>query len=49
VPATDPVRKERNFYGVEVTRARIEPRTPECDVYVTDPFAALVALEVADT
>jgi hypothetical protein len=28
--------------------ARIEPRTPEGDVYVTDPFAALVALEAAD-
>ena len=44
--AIDPVRSERNFYGVEVTRtARIEPRTPEGDVYVTDPFAALIALE----
>jgi hypothetical protein len=44
--AVDPVRRERNYYGVEVTRtARIEPRTPEGDVYVTDPFAALIALE----
>ncbi|MGH9013678.1 MAG: TRAFs-binding domain-containing protein [Acidimicrobiia bacterium] len=46
--AEDPVRREPNFYGVEVTRtARIQPRTPEGDVYVTDPFAALVALEAA--
>jgi class 3 adenylate cyclase len=44
--AVDPIRRERNYYGVEVTRtARIEPRTPEGDVYVTDPFAALIALE----
>jgi hypothetical protein len=44
--ARDPIRNERNFYGVEVTRtARIEPRTPEGDVYVTDPFAAMTALE----
>jgi hypothetical protein len=47
--AVDPIRGERNYYGVEVTRtARIEPRTPEGDVYVTDPFAALIALEAPD-
>jgi len=47
--AVDPIRGERNYYGVEVTRtARIEPRTPEGDVYVTDPFAALIALEEPD-
>ena len=47
--AEDPVRKERNFYGVEVTRtARIEPRTPVGDVYVTDSFAALAVLEAAE-
>ncbi|HZB70690.1 MAG TPA: adenylate/guanylate cyclase domain-containing protein, partial [Acidimicrobiales bacterium] len=47
--AVDPIRGERNYYGVEVTRtARIEPRTPEGDVYVTDPFAALIALEQPD-
>jgi adenylate cyclase len=28
-----------------VRTARIEPRTPEGDVYVTDPFAALLTLE----
>jgi class 3 adenylate cyclase len=44
--AHDPVRSERNVYGVEVTKtARIEPRTPEGEVYVTDPFAALAALD----
>ena len=47
--AVDPIRRERNYYGVEVTRtARIEPRTPEGDVYVTDPFAALIALEAPE-
>lgn len=44
--AQDPVRKEATFYGTEVTRtARIEPRTPEGEVYVTDSFAALLALD----
>jgi class 3 adenylate cyclase len=42
----DPVRDTTGFYGVEVTRAaRMEPRTPEGAVYVTDQFAALLALE----
>ena len=45
----DPVRKEPTFYGSEVTRtARIEPRTPEGEVYVTNSFAALAALEAED-
>lgn len=40
------MRREPNFYGVHVTRtARIEPRTPEGDVYVTDAFASLLVLE----
>jgi len=44
--AQDPVREEPTFYGAEVTRtARIEPRTPEGEVYVTDSFAALLALD----
>ncbi len=44
--AQDPVRNEPTFYGAEVTRtARIEPRTPEGEVYVTDSFAALLALD----
>lgn len=34
------------FYGTHVTRAaRIEPRTPPGEVYVTESFAALVALD----
>ena len=42
----DEVRKEINFFGANVTRAaRIEPRTPEGEVYVTHPFASLIALE----
>ena len=41
----DRVRKELTFFGANVTRAaRIEPRTPEGEVYVTHPFAALIAL-----
>ena len=44
--AEDPVTREPNYYGSEVIRtARIEPRTPEGDVYVTDAFAALLVLE----
>jgi class 3 adenylate cyclase len=44
--AEDPIRGEPNYYGTEVTHAaRLEPRTPEGQVYVTDAFAALVALE----
>ncbi len=35
-----------NFHGTEVTRAaRMEPRTPDGAVYVTDQFAALLSLE----
>lgn len=34
-----------NFLGAEVARAaRIEPVTPPGDVYVTEPFAAMIAL-----
>lgn len=47
--ATDPIRKERNYFGTHVTRtARIEPRTPEGAVYVTRSFAALLALEAPE-
>jgi class 3 adenylate cyclase len=43
---TDHIRREVAFYGSAVVRAaRIEPRTPEGQVYVTHPFAALAALE----
>jgi class 3 adenylate cyclase/tetratricopeptide (TPR) repeat protein len=43
---TDPVGRRPTYWGRELTRtARIEPRTPEGQVYVTDAFAALLALE----
>lgn len=43
---TDPISHKPNYWGRELTRAaRIEPRTPEGEVYVTDAFAALLALE----
>lgn len=46
MPITDPIRAQLTYWGRELTRAaRIEPRTPEGDVYVTDAFAALLALE----
>jgi hypothetical protein len=42
----DPVTQKPTYWGRELTRAaRIEPRTPEGEVYVTDAFAALLALE----
>jgi adenylate cyclase len=41
----DPITRRGCFYGVEVTRtARIEPGTPVGDIYVTNAFAALLAL-----
>jgi hypothetical protein len=43
---TDPIGRRPTYWGRELTRtARIEPRTPEGQVYVTDAFAALLALE----
>jgi class 3 adenylate cyclase len=46
MPIIDPIRREVTYWGRELTRAaRIEPRTPEGEVYVTDAFAALLALE----
>lgn len=43
--AQDRVTQLSNFLGNEVARAaRIEPVTPPGDVYVTEPFAAMVAL-----
>jgi adenylate cyclase len=42
----DPFSHRLEWWGREMTRAaRIEPRTPEGEVYVTDAFAALLALE----
>ena len=44
----DHVNGEPTFYGTHVTRAaRIEPRTPPGEVYVTNSFAALAALDPA--
>jgi len=46
---SDPVLGGPTFFGADVTRtARIEPRTPEGEVYVSDDFAAIVALDAAD-
>lgn len=42
----DPVLGVENFFGAHVSRtARIEPVTPEGCVYVSEPFAAILALE----
>ena len=44
--ATDPVQNVTNFFGAHVSRtARIEPVTPPGEVYVTEEFAARLALE----
>jgi ABC-type multidrug transport system fused ATPase/permease subunit len=44
----DAIRKEPTFFGAAVTRAaRLEPVTPVNLVYVTEPFAAALALEDA--
>ena len=49
LPLVDPVRGIPAYWGREMTRAaRIEPKTPEGEVYVTDAFAALCALERSD-
>ena len=41
----DPITKRQNFFGEHVNRAaRIEPITPPRQVYVTEPFAAQLAL-----
>jgi class 3 adenylate cyclase len=45
----DPVTDRPNYYGAHVSRAaRIEPITPEGCVYVTETFAAMLALHHAD-
>lgn len=44
-PGRDPILKRANFFGVHVSRAaRIEPITPPGAVYVTEHFAARLAL-----
>jgi class 3 adenylate cyclase len=45
----DPVTKQPTFIGTHVTRtARVEPRTPPGEVYMTGSAAALLALEPLD-
>jgi adenylate cyclase len=45
----DPIDGNRLFYGSGVTKtARIEPRTPEGEVYVTHAFATLAVLGAED-
>jgi len=45
----DPVRNEPSYFGEHVTRAaRIEPVAPPGAVYVTEAFAALLALDRPD-
>lgn len=42
----DPVQRQDTWWGqAVVTAARIEPRTPAGEVYVTEAFAALLSLE----
>ena len=44
--STDPVQRVTNYFGAHVSRtARIEPVTPPGEVYVTEQFAARLALE----
>jgi len=45
----DHITGRTTFYGTEVSKAaRIEPVTPPGAVFVTEPFAAILALEAAD-
>jgi class 3 adenylate cyclase len=46
----DPVTRRPTYYGAEVSRtARIEPVTPSGSVYVTEPFAAVLAMDADQT
>ena len=48
-PISDPVLRARSYMGSHVSRtARIEPVTPPTAVYVTEPFAAALALSGRD-
>lgn len=45
----DPITGKTTLYGTEVSRAaRIEPVTPPGAVFVTEPFAAILALEAPE-
>src|SRR5690606_24143087 len=47
---TDHITGRTTFYGTEVSKAaRIEPVTPPGAVFVTEPFAAILALEAGDS
>ena len=47
--AIDHITGRLSFYGTEVSKAaRIEPVTPTGAVFVTEPFAAILALEAPD-
>lgn len=49
-PTHDPVLGRHSFMGSHVSRtARIEPVTPPAEVYVTEPFAAALALDQRHT
>lgn len=45
-PSDDPVLRTQNFFGSQVSHAaRIEPVAPPGTIFVTEPFAAALALE----
>lgn len=45
-PITDPVTQRPNFFGTHISQAaRIEPITPPNQVYASQPFATLAAVE----
>ena len=47
--AVDPILQRPNFFGYHVSRAaRIEPITPEGEVYVTEATAAALAVEAPE-
>jgi adenylate cyclase len=47
---SDPITGRATFYGTEVSKAaRIEPVTPPGAVFVTEPFAAILALEAGES
>jgi class 3 adenylate cyclase len=49
-PFTDPVTRRLNFIGTHISRAsRIEPITPSNEVYASQHFAALAALDSTKT
>lgn len=46
----NPLTRKKEYFGTHVTQtARLEPCTPVGSVYVTEPFAALLSMEAAET